>query len=58
MLDTKEAAERMGLATVTLETWRYKNTGPAFIKSGGRVFYLVKDLDDWIQSRRIDPENK
>lgn len=58
MLDTIEAADYLGLAAVTLETWRYKKSGPAYIKSGGRIFYLKKDLDDWIQSRRIDPENQ
>jgi hypothetical protein len=29
--------------------------GPAFIKMGKDVFYLIEDLDAWLRSRRKDP---
>jgi len=38
----------------TLETWRYRGVGPAFIRLSGRIIrYRRSDLDRWLRSRRI-----
>jgi phosphatidylserine decarboxylase len=33
------------VATATLATWRSRNTGPAFVKVGGRVLYRLEDVE-------------
>ena len=39
----------------TMAHWRCEGRGPAFFKSGQRVLYKGSDLNDWLQSRRVDP---
>jgi excisionase family DNA binding protein len=50
-LTVKEAAERLGLSTNTLNRWRGTGEGPAFLKLGRRVLYREEDLAAWEQSR-------
>ena len=43
------AANHLGIAAATLQYWR--TTGAQkipFIKVGGRVFYRISDLDQWL----------
>ena len=51
-LNTREAAERLGLSTRTLDRYRVSGDGPVFLKFGGRVRYLLEDLDAWVRTRR------
>ena len=51
-LNTREAAEHLGLSTRTLDRYRVSGDGPVFLKFGGRVRYLVEDLDAWVRTRR------
>ncbi|MDT8872975.1 helix-turn-helix domain-containing protein [Komagataeibacter rhaeticus] len=44
---THEAARILGLSPRTLEKYRCHGTGPTFRKLGGRVVYLIDDLDLW-----------
>ena len=37
----------------TLEVWRALGKGPRYRKLSGRVFYLVKDLDDFLNSAEV-----
>jgi predicted DNA-binding transcriptional regulator AlpA len=46
-LRTHEAALLLGLSPRTLEKYRCHGTGPTFRKLGGRVTYLIDDLDAW-----------
>ena len=47
------AAELLGVSESWLEKARVTGTGPAFIKlSGGVVGYLIRDLEDFLRSRR------
>ena len=48
---TKEAAQRVHLGTRTLEGFRLKGTGPAFVKAGRKVLYRDSDLESWLQAR-------
>ena len=53
LLTTTETAEGLRLKEHTLENMRCQGTGPPFRKIGGRVFYHVDDLKQWLeQSRR------
>ena len=46
-LDTKNAAQFLGLSPKTLAMMRSAGNGPRFIKRG-RVFYFLDDLKAWL----------
>ena len=58
LLTTKDAARLLGLSPAMLERWRWMNAGPPFVRpTGGRaVRYRWRDLIDWIERNRVDPE--
>ena len=51
-LNTRQAADHLGLSTRTLDRFRVSGDGPVFLKFGGRVRYLREDLDAWARTRR------
>ena len=54
LLTTDEAAEVLRLSRRTLEGWRVKGGGPPFCRFGkdrGRVFYIRRDLDAWVDEQ-------
>ena len=56
LLDTKAAAQCMGVASGTLENWRVKGQGPKFIKTPGKrgkVLYDPADLEEWKAANRF-----
>lgn len=44
-----DAAAYLGRKKKTLDEWRCKGTGPRFVRVQGRIFYFVKDLDEFIK---------
>jgi hypothetical protein len=52
LLTTEEAAEFLRLKPHTLENMRWQETGPYFLKLGGRVFYRRADLKAWCDQAR------
>lgn len=50
LLRTEEAARWLGLSGRTLEKHRCTGTGPAYRKLGGRVVYVIADLQAWIDA--------
>ncbi|MDR7155376.1 DNA-binding transcriptional MerR regulator [Sphingobium xenophagum] len=56
LLNTIQAAPRIGVAPGTLENWRTQGIGPKFIKttSGrrGKVLYDPADIEAWKQANR------
>lgn len=54
LLNTEQAAKRLGLSPRTLERYRVTGQGPEFIKMGHAVRYTVLKLNEWIEgcSRR------
>ena len=48
LLRTEEAARWLGLSGRTLEKHRCCGTGPAYRKLGGRVVYVLADLEAWV----------
>jgi len=52
LLNTRQAAEYLGLKPVTLETWRVQGGKVAFLKLGKAVRYAQADLDAFLASHR------
>lgn len=55
MITAQEAADYLGLPLSTLATWRHRNSGPRYMKLGGRIFYEQADLDGFIVV--VDPSD-
>src|SRR5438034_358248 len=49
-----EAADRLGLSVKTLQAWRYRRTGPRFVRFGRAVRYIPSDLDAFIRASMVD----
>lgn len=49
-LDRKNTATYLGCSPKTLADWAMKGYGPPYIISGGRAFYFLDDLKDWINA--------
>jgi len=54
-LSVYEAAERLGVSRVTMESWRKGGTGPRYLKIGGRFWYEQSDLDAFIKASFVEP---
>ena len=50
-IDTREAAERLGLAPSTLARYRITGAGPWYYRFGGCVRYTETDLEVWAAGR-------
>lgn len=58
LLTTKEAARELRVSKPTLEAWRCRGGGPAFVKFGRAVRYRREDLDKFlISSLRSNTSN-
>lgn len=53
----REAADYVGLSKSTLDKLRCYGTGPVYFKLGRAVVYRTSDLDDWVATQRISPDN-
>ncbi len=51
-VDTREAAERLGLSPGTLARYRITGAGPCYYRFGGCVRYTETDLEAWTAKRR------
>lgn len=52
LLNTAEAAERLGVSISYLNKRRLTGGGPVFVKIGARVVYDPSDLTAWVAARR------
>lgn len=52
-LGEKEAAELLGVAAKTLQGWRWRKTGPAYLKIGRRIRYRITDLTCYLDSQTV-----
>lgn len=48
VLNTRQAAQALGLRPSTLETWRVRGAGPVFLKLGKAVRYREEDLKTFL----------
>jgi hypothetical protein len=53
-LTQTELADRFRISPRTLERWRWLKTGPNYTKLGGRVFYVLKDVEAYERRRRAE----
>jgi transcriptional regulator with XRE-family HTH domain len=44
-LSQEQLAERLGVSQRTLEGWRYRGRGPAYLRLGGRIAYRLADVE-------------
>jgi len=51
-----EAAAELKLTVPTLQGWRSRRRGPAWLKIGRKIFYTRVDLDRWLSTQRHSPE--
>jgi Helix-turn-helix domain len=47
------AAELLGLSSRTLQAWRTKGVGPAFVRAGRAIRYRRRDLLIWIDANTV-----
>lgn len=48
LITPTEAADYLHISASTLARWRTYGGGPLYIKLGGRVFYRIFNLDEFI----------
>lgn len=54
LLDEYETGEALGgVAVPTLRQWRVERRGLPFVKIGGAVRYLLSDILEYLESRRV-----
>ena len=51
-LDQNELSRRWTISPRTLERWRWRHEGPAYLKIGGRVAYRLEDVEAY-EAKRI-----
>jgi predicted DNA-binding transcriptional regulator AlpA len=50
----RQAATIIGMSELTLGKWRSLGLyGLKFVKIGGRIFYMRKDIDEWLAQRTM-----
>jgi hypothetical protein len=56
-LSQSSAAEQLGVTEATLANWRWRKYGPPFLKVGRRIEYVQRDIDEWRDAQRRDPQS-
>jgi hypothetical protein len=55
LLTEMHAADSLRLSVRTLQAWRTKGFGPAFVRAGRAVRYRRRDLITWIEANTVSP---
>jgi predicted site-specific integrase-resolvase len=58
LMKEREAADRLSVSFRTMQTWRSRGGGPAFIRIAGAVRYAEDDLDSFIRAGRTPPSTR
>lgn len=54
LLTPQEVAALLGVSLDTVSQWRFRRTGPPFIRVGNRfVRYVRADVDAWLAKHRV-----
>ncbi len=51
-LTPAEAAAQLRVSPKTLASWRMQHIGPVYSKMGGRIRYVITDLEDYVNGAR------
>ena len=55
ILNTREAAQYLGLSQTCLEHWRMLRTGPPFVRVSARcIRYRLDDLETWLVEQTVE----
>ena len=55
LLSTPAAARFLAIGSGTLANWRLDNKGPKYLRAGRKILYDIRDLNEWIETQKIDP---
>jgi hypothetical protein len=55
LLNTVQACQYVPYTKATLNLYRRRGKGPKSIRIGGRCFYKVKDLRDYLKGEELPP---
>jgi hypothetical protein len=53
LLSPAEVQELYSIPVTTLEKWRSQKIGPLYHKLGKHIRYKPKDMERWIESKKI-----
>jgi hypothetical protein len=53
LLTEVQAADLLSLSVRTLQAWRTRAFGPAFVRAGRAVRYRRRDLSTWIDANTV-----
>lgn len=54
ILSRKDAAKFLGVAVITMDTWRARGEGPPYLRVGPRrIAFRQSDLERWLDSQRV-----
>ncbi|MEO7859195.1 MAG: helix-turn-helix domain-containing protein [Nitrospirales bacterium] len=53
LVDETAVAQQLAVEKKTLQAWRVRGGGPAFVKVGRLVRYKPDDVENWVESRRV-----
>jgi predicted DNA-binding transcriptional regulator AlpA len=57
-VDDVKVAELLGLAVGTIRNMRWRGDGPPYIKLNHTVRYSLEDVHSWMESRKINLQNR
>jgi predicted site-specific integrase-resolvase len=55
LINETDLCERLGVTKATLQAWRQRGQGPAWIKLVGRIHYDRRRVDEWIAASERVP---
>lgn len=58
LAEPAEVATYLKSTEKTLEDWRYRETGPRYVRVGNNVRYHWSDVDDWVERNTIETRVK
>lgn len=50
LLTPADVAEYLRVEQTTLRDWRYRGTGPAFVRTGRSIRYRPAAVEEWIKA--------
>ena len=53
LLSLDQTCNHLGVSRETMAHWRVSGSGPKFIKVNRRIAYDPKDIEDWLDARRV-----
>ena len=49
----QEAEKSYGIPAGTLANWRYRRVGPKYYRISRKIYYAVKDFDEWFRRNPV-----